>query len=136
MPKMSREVDSFKGDFSPDLTKLVHESIRLFFEDKTRFDGTPIPSESLFSEHSFNTVLKSMFDGRTFDYIHCHCLSQLIPPDSYSSDGPGDTWGVRFLLSLLRDLKSKGLPKEFQPGLLLLYFKFCMGMRIPPPPLL
>jgi len=123
-----------KGQHAPDLRNLAIYSIKTFFEDKSYFCGGTIPERELLSENSIKTVLRTQNDDPTFKFIHEQCLERLpVPKNANESSIP---WTVQFLISLLTDMKKKWLPKDFQPGLLLLYFKFCKGHRIPPPPLL
>lgn len=123
-----------KGQHAPDLRKLAEYSIETFFEDKQWFCGGPIPQKELLSEESIRIVLRTQNDDETFLFIHEKCLEKLPKPRGHK-DG-NVPWTVQFLLSLISDMKKKWLPKDFQPGLLLLYFKFCKGQQIPPAPLL
>lgn len=123
-----------KGLHAPDLKELAKYSIRMFLQGKAYYLGGCIPEKDLFSADSLKTVLRTQFDDDTFEYIHIRCLS-LLPPDKKYKEST-IPWNVHYLLGLLRELKWLMLPKDFQPGLLLLYFKFCKGLEIPPPPLL
>ena len=123
-----------KGEFAPDLKTLAEEAIRDFFGNKNWYCGGPIPEEELEADWVVKTVLRTRFDDETFDYIHDECLVK-IPEDPKYSD-PSVPWTVHTLLNLLKDLRSYGISQDFQPGLLLLYFKLCRGIEIPPPPLL
>lgn len=137
MPRRSkRDVDNpyEKGSHAVDFHKLAETCIRLFFEDKSWFCGGPIPQRELISEFSIQTVLRTRFDDRCFDFIHNECLPKI--PNTKVFDNNTVTWEVHCLLQLISELKYLGVPKEFQPGLLMLYFKFCKGQKILPPPLL
>ena len=123
-----------KGLHAPDLRELARSSLRNFLKPKQNHRGRPIEDEDLFSEDSFKTVLRTQFDDKTFDFIHIECLSR-IPKQKWYKESTVP-WNVHYLLGLLHELKMLGVPKEFQPGLLMLYFKFCKGFEIPPPPLL
>ena len=123
-----------KGEFAADLKTLAKESIRVFFGNKSWYCGGPIPEEELEAAWVVQTVLRTQFDDTAFDYIHNECLIK-IPEDPKYSD-PSVPWTVHTLIGLLKELKSHGISKDFQPGLLLLYFKLCRGVEIPPPPLL
>ena len=123
-----------KEEFYADLNTLAEESIRDFFGNKSWYCGGPIPNEELEADWAVKTVLLTQFDDVVFDYIHDECLVK-IPEDPKYSD-PSVPWTVHILLGLLSELKSHGISKDFQPGLLLLYFKLCRGIEIPPPPLL
>jgi hypothetical protein len=123
-----------KGPHAPDLRELARQCMGLFLGDKITHRDQPIPRKLLYSEDSFRTVLRTPFDDDTFNYIHEKCLSKIPKLPWYrESTVP---WNVHYLLGLIEELRSLHVPKEFQPGLILLYFKFCKGFDIPPPPLL
>lgn len=123
-----------KGLHAPDLKEFARWTLKVFLGTKPSHTGDPIPEKLLYSDDSFKTILRTQFDDKTFEYIHNNCLSK-IPKQKWYKDGTVP-WNVHVLLGLLNELKSLKIPKEFQPGLLLLYFKFCKGFEIPPPPLL
>jgi hypothetical protein len=132
-PKRSCQDDHCKKvTHSLDVKKLAKSSIEDYFKTKNWFAGGPIPKQELLSDQSIKTVLNTPFDDSTFTFIHENCLVKIPQPSSYTE--PSLPWTVEFLLELLREMKSLGLPKDFQPGLVLLYFKFCRGMAIPNPP--
>ncbi len=122
-----------KGDHTADIQKQMDDCIRFFFKDKSYFCGGRVPECELLSEFSKQT-LRTQFDDRCFDFLHERCLP-LIPVDPEYNE-PTVPWTVHCLLGLLNDLKKRDIPKEYQPGLLLLYFKFCKGVEILPPPVL
>jgi len=123
-----------KGEYADDLRKFANNLTQLFFKGRRHFNGGAILQSEMISEFSQKTVLQTQFDDRCFDFLHEDCLP-LIPvnPEYNESTVP---WTVHSLIGLLSELKRLDIPKEFQPGLLLLYFKFCYGVQIPPPPLL
>ena len=135
-PKRETDLDDFyeKGDCSEDLRRFATASIKLFFEHKRRSSGEKIPASDLLSEASQKIVLYTQFDDQCFDYIHEHCL--VVFPASPKYKDTTVPWTVHCLLGLLAELKSLEIPKEFQPGLLLLYFNFCHDIEIPVLPLL
>lgn len=123
-----------KGEFAADLKKSAEEAVQDFFRNKSWYCGGPIPEEELESDRVIQTVMRTQFDDAAFDYIHNRCLVK-IPEDPLYSD-PSVPWTVHTLLGLITELKALGIAKDLQPGLLLLYFKLCRGVEIPPPPLL
>ena len=134
-PRRDAMYDSLdKGEFVGDLRKFADNCIHFFFNEKGYHIGGPIPECELTTEFAQKTVLHTQFDDRCFDFLHEVCLP-LFPVDP-EYDEPPVPWTVHKLLGLIADLKNLEIPKEFQPGLLLLYFKFCHGVEIPPPPLL
>jgi len=123
-----------KGEYVDDIRKFSNNLTKLFFKGRRHFNGGAIPQIEIISEFAQKTVLQTQFDDRCFDFLHEYCLP-LIPVNP-EYDEPTVTWTVHALINLLSELKRLDIPKEFQPGLLLLYFKFCYGVEIPPPPLL
>lgn len=120
------------GTHSVDIKELAIFSIKAFFEDKSWFCGGPIPETELITPETIKTVLRTPNDDETFDFIHKKCLAVIPRPRQYRQTA--NPWTIQMLLDLLKDMRRQWLPKDFQPGLLLLYFKFCKGIQIPPPP--
>lgn len=123
-----------KGEHIEDLRKFADDCIQMFFKNKEYFCGGPIPACETKTEFAQKTVLQTQFDDRCFDFIHDHCLSVFPVDPTYEE--PTVPWSVHCLLGLLAEMKAMEIPKEQQPGMLLLYFKFCHAIEIPPPPLL
>jgi hypothetical protein len=116
------------SEFTPDLQRLAEICIKLFLEPKNHFSGRKLTLSELLTDDNVNIVLRMPFDDETFLFIHNRCLSKIKPAKGYrDSTVP---WNVHYLLGLLDDLKSLQLPKRFQPGLLMLYFKYCKGFEI------
>lgn len=128
------EIPFEKGEFISDLRCLAKEFIKRFFVNKNWYCGGPIPEAELTSDWAVQTVLLTPFEDKIFDYIHSECLSNIPSDPNYSN--PGVPWSIHVLLDLINDLRSLDIAKDFQPGLLLLYFKFCRGIEIPEHPLL
>ena len=122
-----------EGSQARNIQTEVSTYISMFFQDKDWFCGGPIPRRDLTSDATLKTVLRTQFDDRWEDCIHNSCLPR-IPPDPKYKRGPHLAWSVHYLLGVLHLVAVKGIPKEFHPGLVLLYFKFCHGFKIPPPP--
>jgi len=137
MPRKSKkdtENPYEKGEFAGDYRELAEMYIQLFFLEKSWFCGGLIPQCELISDSSIQTVLRTQFSEHCFKFIHEECLPRI--PNNKGYDDNSIPWEIHYLLNLLEGLRTVGVPKEYQPGLLLLYFKFCKGMKIPPPPLL
>ncbi len=134
-PKRYCEGDLYeKGDNAPDLKKLARYAIESFLSKKSWFAGGPIPRRELYTDNNIKTILRTPFDDKTFKFIHEECLTKVDQPRWYTEKTV--SWQVTFLIQLLNEMKALGLPKDFQPGLVLLYFKFCVGVNVPPPPML
>lgn len=132
---IEREVDCFeKGTHAPDLKELAKSSILSYLNGKQSFQGETLNPKLLLTENNIKVVLRTNFDDETFLFIHNNCLSKIESDPFYNENTV--PWNVHYLLGMLKELKKMQLPKEFQPGLLLLYFKLCKGFDIPPTPLL
>ena len=129
----SRErIELVVGEVSlDDLKCFAREAISRFFKDKQYFCGGNVPQCELIGDFATKTVLRSRFDERCFEFIHEKCLP-LIPKDPKYND-PSLTWTVHCLLELLASMRAREVPIDFQPGMLLLWFQFCMGVDIPRP---
>lgn len=123
-----------KSMFSSDLAQLTKHSIQAFLQYKRHHTGRAMTLDELLTNDNVKLVQRTPFDDPTFLFIHDRCLSRMPPDHKYRDNGV--PWTVHYLLGLLSDLKSLELPKHFQPGLILLYFKFCHGFEIPPTPIL
>jgi hypothetical protein len=136
MSRAKRNVESpyEKGVHGADFRELAKACIEVFFAEKSWFCGGSIPRRELISEFSITTVLRTQYDDRCFGFIHSECLPRI--PNIEGHDNLTVSWEVHCLLQLIDELQKMHVPKELQPGLLLLYFKFCKGVKIPPPPLL
>lgn len=129
-PKRNQEDGHLKnGMHELDLKELAKESLLLFFKRKSWFVGGEVPEKELLSEESINAVLFTPFGDEPFAFIHEKCLPCVRQPKSYTETSLPYT--VSFLLELLAEMRSMSIPKEFQPGLVLLYFKFCKGINVP-----
>jgi hypothetical protein len=127
-PKRDEDGSLEKGTFAPDVKEFVRKTLKSFFEFKEGYDQKPIPEHHLFSDESFRTVLRTPFDDNTFLFIHKNCLAK-IPKQKWYRDTTV-SWQVHYLIGLINDLKSLHVPKEFQAGLILLFFKFCKGLDV------
>lgn len=115
------------SEYALELSLQAGDAICSFFKDKCDPQGRPLEATRLQTDENIGVVLRAKFDDPTFDFIH-KCLARTAKPKTYK-DGTL-SWPVYCLLSLINELKAKRLLKEFQPGLLLLYFKFCKGFDI------
>jgi hypothetical protein len=103
---------------------LVRAEVRLhlqnFFADKSYHFGGPIDQRHLTNESHVNLILSTPFcDGVD------QCYAVMPRPNDPNFDE------VKALLELLNDVKGRHIPKEFQAGVMLLYYKLCKGMKIP-----
>ena len=116
-----------------DLKNVAVEGIRNFFKDKSWFAGGSIPECEIESDDSVDLVLRTPFNEETFSFIHNNCLPKVPCPKNFVDQGV--PWSVAYLIKLLADLKRCSIPKDFQPGFVLLYFKLCKGVKVIPPPI-
>jgi hypothetical protein len=117
-----------KSRYYSDLKKLACDNLLLFFENKISDSGEKISKEELLYEENINILLNTCFDSKTFDFIHDYCLISISKPCNYKEKIP---WTVNFLIKLLEEMIFFKVPKELHSGLILLYFKFCKGIKIP-----
>lgn len=123
-----------KGFHAGDIKKFVELCLQAYFAKRKWFCGGPIPESELYSDFSFRTVLRTQFDDQWEHVVHNQCLVWIQRDPSYQSATL--SWPVYCLLGILAEMRAMGIPKEFQPGMVYLYFKFCKGVKVPPPPLL
>jgi hypothetical protein len=124
-----------KGDHSADIQAAVTHYITEFFQEKQWFCGGDIPRRDLLSDSSLKTVLRTQFDKNWEEFVHQKCLVTIPLDPAYKLESHLP-WSVRCLIDLLYSMEVAKIPKEFKPGIVLLYFKFCKGVKIPPPPIL
>lgn len=132
--KDSEENPFEKGEHAVDMRQLAIDSLQSFFKNKKLHSGGEIPQYQLLSEYSILMLLRTQLDDRCLDFIHEECLP-LIPVDPNYNE-VSVPWTVYSLLCLLRELASHQLPKDYFAGLLMLYFKFCYGVKVLDPPLI
>lgn len=138
MPRIKRESGQNtleKGMHAVDISVAVEHYMRDFFQSKSWYCGGRIPQRDLFSDASIKTVLRTTFCKEWEEFVHAKCLPT-IPLDPSYKAAAHLPWTVRCLIDLLDSMGSCAIPKEFRPGMVLLYFKFCKGVKIPPPPIL
>lgn len=116
------------GENAELLRNLATLSIKRFFSDKKYFCGGPVPECLLYSENSILLVMRTQNNDSNFEFIHRNCLDKLPENKQFSSDPI--PWSIRFLITLMSDLKKKSIPYPYHAGMLLLYFKFCKGQRV------
>lgn len=136
MPRQAKRasVELEKGDFKIDMRQLAIDSIAAFFVNKTWFCGGPIPESELYSEEHIKIVMRTRFDKRWEEFVHGRCLPLI--PNTQGYDDQSVPWEVHSLLRILDEIGSMWIPGCFRSGMVLLYFKICWGIRIPPAPLL
>lgn len=131
--KVKRDYDNNPFETGPNaerLRELAQWSIEAFFEDKSYFIGGPIPNNELLSDDSILLLLRATSTDKLFNFIHEECLEKLRQPLHWSHSKMVP-WTIDTLIGLLKDMHRNFIPKDFEPGLLLLYFKFCKGLKIP-----
>jgi hypothetical protein len=118
--------------------KWAAKSIEGFFKDKKYHCGGRIPPHLLLSEDNIKTVMGTTIETLSKWEEH-HIYPRLyVEKDQISKR---DVWtselvsfGVYYTIQLIHNLCRLGIPKQFQFGMMLLYYKFCKGFEIPPPP--
>ena len=126
--ELAKEVEEI-GQHREDVAQLAKECIQKYFRSKN-----VVIDEDICSTHSIQTLLRTDYE-MGIEYAHNHLLSKLRKPTNWND--PTLSWQVFCLLKLLEDMRQLEIPRAFQPGMTLLFFKFCKGWQIPdPPPLL
>ena len=126
MSRKSRRDNMMEQHSDIDWLAAARDCIDLYFSNKQWFCGGPVPQRLLFSDSSLQAVLYTEFDKEWEDFVHGHCLPTI--PNSQHKDLGNLPWEVYNLLKILREMGNMCIPKEFRPGLTLLYFQFCKGV--------
>jgi hypothetical protein len=130
MPKRLAKIEN--GVHATDIQDAAIRHITVFFQDKAWYCGGKIPRHDLFSDSSIRTVLRTQFDSNWEACVHHKCLSTVPVDHTYRLEAHLP-WTVRYLIDLIYSMGLLSIPKEFRPGMVLLYFKFCKGVKIIPP---
>ena len=109
-----------------DLKVLAVQCIRRFFKGRKSLSGVNLTDNHVVTKENIHMVMRTPFDDDVFNYIHSECLP--VIPKSKKYHDPTLPWSVHCLLVMIGKLKKLKIPKEFQPGMLLLYFKHCKGV--------
>lgn len=133
MPKRRNKMEFENGFHADDIRAAAIRHITMFFQGKSWYCGGTIPQRHLLSDSSIKTVLRTRFDKDWEEFVHHECLTTIPVSPEYKLENLLP-WAVRCLIDLLESMEPLLIPKEFRPGLTLLYFKFCKGVKIPPPP--
>lgn len=100
--------------------------MKKFFANKKFHCGGPLPQAQLFTSANIDLVTSlSVCQGITLAH---EMVKKLKAPRSYKNDVPFE---IDCVLASLDKVKSQGIPKSFQAGILLLYLKFCKGCTLP-----
>ena len=136
MPRQAKRgtVEFEKCEFKVDMRRLAVDCIALYFCNKQWFCGGPIPKAELFCDSNLKTVMRTRFDKRWEVFVHGQCLPLI--PNTEGYDIESVTWEIHSLLRILDEMGQLWIPAYFRPGMVLLHFKICWGVKIPPPPLL
>ncbi len=114
------EEDTLDGDSVEMLIKYFDE----YFDNKEYYCGGEIPHNMIYNEENYRLVLNtSMEEG--IDQMHF--IFEQNPPPSDFSNILG--WGPSRISELLVECASKRIPKQFAPGLILIYLDVCEGLR-------
>lgn len=120
--ELAREFETSQY-FREEIVKYARNCIEKYFEHKEVNDRA-----SLNSEESVRLLMKANYENG-FEYAHKHLLPKIKRPAKWRE--PTMKWEVYCLLKILEDMRFYNVPKVFQPGMTLLFFKYCKGMEIP-----
>lgn len=106
--------------------KQAREYMEKFFKDKKFHCGGAIPQKQLYSDANVDLVLSTTFcEGVDLAY---EMVKNIRVPRNYEQEIEYD---IYLVLDTICAVKSCGIPKPFQGGIVLLYLKFCKGMTLP-----
>lgn len=100
--------------------------ITKFFANKDFHCGGPIPQNRLLSRSSLNIVLSTDFCKGVQECYRV--MPKTTPPPDF--DIRWYSWDVDCFLPIFASVRAVGIPKEFQAGMMLLYYKFCEGCKV------
>lgn len=119
--------DITTGVFVENIRVLAREYINRFFQVQEMYCGGKIPSSFLLTEENISMVMNtSLEDGvrRSYEIIEqdgryqSEAIESLVPED------------VKLLISIMNKCSKLGVPKEFVPGIVLIYLEHCEGMKV------
>jgi hypothetical protein len=121
-----------------ELKELARFNIESFFADKSYHCGGPIPQSILLSDDSVMTVLGTTVDlWREWEEREIYPLLRIERDqinDRTSYHNRSVSFPVHYTLRLVQNLRDHNVPKRLQFGMMLLYYNFCKGFKIPDPP--
>lgn len=142
MPKKTQlytqdEVSELDIDFEG-MKKWAGECIEKFFADKRFHCGGPIPQNLLVTPENVMTVMGTSSEACSqFEDKYIYPLLKIEKDqmhDQHTYSCRGVPFQVHYTLRLIQNLRDKDIPKRFQFGMILLYYKLCKGFKIPDPP--
>lgn len=108
-----------------DVTRDARMQIQRYFQDKKVLNRV-----DLYSESSVKILMETDFDSG-LEYAHNYLLHHIEEPQGW--DNSILKWEVHVLLNMLEEMRDLNIPKSHQPGMVLLHFKHCFGLKIPDP---
>jgi len=123
---------SFNGDTKAFIRRLRQETwlaLGSFFTDKRFYAGGPIPARYLYSQDNFRRVVSTPFHAGIdlcYDLFQECEIQKPICFDDEAID-----WDIYYMLNLLADARRCRVPIHLQPGVMVVYFKICHGLRVP-----
>jgi len=123
-PEQEKELLSFASSFVGDLKELAKQYIKHFFQDKPFHCGGKIPKMMLINEDNISMVIN--YDIiRSVNKAYFHLKDHEI-----SSQSLGEVTGdIRLVSSILQELSSANVPRQFAGGLLLMYLELIEGIE-------
>lgn len=119
--------DITTGIFIENIRVLAREYINRFFQVQEMYCGGKIPTSFFLTEENISMVMNtSLEDGvrRSYEIIEqdgrykSEAIDSLVPED------------VKLLISIMNKCSKLGVPKEFVPGIVLIYLEHCEGMKV------
>jgi hypothetical protein len=126
----------FQGDTKAFMRRLQLEawvSFKRFFADKKFHAGGTIPASCIFTQQNFNRAISTPFNEGIDLCYKLLDRRHLIPPVGF--DHEMIDWDVYCMLNLLGEVQRCKIPPHLQAGVMVLYFKLCLGHKLPDIPL-
>jgi hypothetical protein len=109
--------------YSSDIVDLIKDCVVRYFANKSYSYGGPIPKTALLSEANVNLFDIEFYDSIDLVYKN---LDDCLPLKKAETPLP---WDVNYVLNIIKECKSLGIPKDFQGGIILLHIKYCKGFK-------
>lgn len=105
-----------------------------YFGDKQLHCGGPIPPKMLFSAKNIalvRDVVRRKTDGFAEMMDVIYGVLHECSPLRYDEVNLQKPWDIATVIKYMRDVHAYNIPKEFVPGITLLYLRFCKGYSVP-----
>lgn len=115
------------------LRMVALQCLRNHFEDKSMHCGGRIPQTQLLSEKNVSLLVDMDF-GLGVDACYAVLANRPSHIITHIFGTPGSKrapWDIDFMVQKIDELKLEQVPKQFQPGIILIYLRYCLGYKWP-----